>query len=214
LENTIIKPAASGNKNAKIINLEVSKEAKAMYDELMEKGAGELLEEGVFDSILPRYYDRGEQSFPEVKLTNTLDSFDFNGTKVYTLGEDSSDNIVLFVHGGAWTFEIDPVHVEFCDRLAGAMKAKVYMPLYPLAPQHNCNDTYKVISELYSDLAKQGKRLFVMGDSAGANIVLGLMHLIKKSGGTMPKAIALISPCPDMTFSDPEMKKSKRRIRF
>lgn len=195
---------------AKIIDIDASEAAKTMYTELMESGDAEVLEEGTFDYIVAALYERGEQKVPETETTNRLASFRQDDTTVLTLGEDDCEKIVLYIHGGAWTFEIDDLHVAFCDRIATAMQAKVYMPLYPLAPQSTCDETYAMIYKLYSQIAAGGKEIYVMGDSAGGNITLGLVHLLKEKGDALPCGIVTISPCVDMTFSNTEMEEVEK----
>lgn len=192
-------------KSAKFVDMTASEEAKKLYSALFAGDDAEIVSEGTFDYVVPILYFRGEQTFPEVATENPLGCFEQGDVQVYTLGGETYDNIILYIHGGAWAFGINEDHVTFCDRLANSMHAKIYIPLYPLAPQYNSDETYEAVYALYSDLAAQGKPLYVMGDSAGANIALGLTHLIKEKGDRMPGAIVLLSPCADMSFSNPEM---------
>jgi len=193
-------------KDDSIITITMSDEAEKYEEEtLSQDGVKMMLTEDYYDQVIQAVSLREEQSFPECDVTNSLDSMEILGSKVYSLAKDGYENVVLYIHGGAWTFEIAEEHVSFCDELATRLDAKVYMPLYPLAPEADSEDTYAVIEGLYKEILKEGKNVYIMGDSAGGNITLGLMYTIKNEDLAKPEKAVLISPCSDMTFSNKEM---------
>lgn len=79
--------------------------------------------------------------------------------------------VVVFVHGGGWTFGSPATHERFARLLAVGTGAQVVVPDYRLAPEHpapaGIEDVLAVIAGL-GDAA----RLVLCGDSAGANIAL------------------------------------------
>lgn len=199
-EKTTLLP--SGNK---IVDIAVSDQAKALTATLAESGEAECFAEGSFEQLLPALYAQTGQTFPSVQVVNQHSLFEFEGMQVHTLGSDASKNIVLYIHGGAWVYGIDAVHVTFCDELATRLDAMVYMPLYPLAPQNTADEAYNVIYDLYCGLIAQDKKIYVMGDSAGGNISLGLAHMLKANYQAMPEAMVLMAPAADISFSNPEI---------
>jgi len=189
-----------------IITWEISDEAKEKYDLLLQNKF--VFDAETYDEQMQQVYlTRMSQELPETEVKNILNKETSMRNDVYTLdnGEDY-ENIVLYIHGGAWTYSIDTLHLQFCDELVDRLNAKVYMPLYPLAPEASYYETFKMVCGLYRELLEQGKPIFVMGDSAGGNISLGLAHLIKEYGYQMPEKLVLLAPCADMTFSNEEMK--------
>jgi len=186
-----------------IITISMSDEAKKYEkDVISQDGVKMMLSEENFDQVIKALSSRTEQSFPECEVKNSLDSMDFQGSTVYFLKKEGYENVVLFIHGGAWTFGISEEHVSFCDDLAERLNAKVYIPLYPLAPESDSEETYAVIEGLYQEILKEEKNVYIMGDSAGGNITLGLMYTIKEDNLQKPEKMVLFAPCSDMTFSN------------
>ena len=151
-----------------IITITKSDEAKT-YEEETQANCGdkEFLSADNFDLVVEKYSNRGEQVLPECEVQNPLDSFEFEGSNVYTLTPEGYENIILYIHGGAWVFEINSSHVAFCDDLATRLNAKVYMPLYPLTPDSTCEETCSFIEDIYKEVLKENKTVYVMGVSAG-----------------------------------------------
>jgi len=196
----------NASKDENIITISMSDEAKKYEEEVISKdGVKIMLSEANYAQVIQALSSRKEQSFPAGELKNSLGSMEFQGSKVKTLAKEDYKNVVLFIHGGAWTFEISEEHINFCDNLATRLNAKVYMPLYPLAPEANSDETYAVIEGLYKEILKEEKNVYIMGDSAGGNIALGLMYTIKEENLKKPEKMILIAPCSDMTFSNKDM---------
>jgi len=205
------KPAESSSADDGIVVIKMSDDAKKYEKEdLAASGEGEALKEGNIERIIQRLSERTEQVLPECELENQLALEMCEGSKVYTLTKDNYENIVLYIHGGAWIFEITKNHVYFCDELATRLNAKVYMPLYPLAPQANSEETYHMIETLYPEILKEGKKVYLMGDSAGGNLSLGLMYTIKQEGLTKPEKMVLLSPCTDVEFANPGIEEIEK----
>ena len=130
----------------------------------------------------------------------------FHGMRVIVFGDENDcDYTVLYLHGGAWVNDVHPRNLVLCRKLSAMGHACTYLPLYPLAPNHTCEETYALITELYRELlAKKKTPVTLMGDSAGASIVLVLAQMWRDEGLELPEHLIAISPCVDlsMTLSD------------
>ena len=128
------------------------------------------------------------------------------GMRIFCLNEASRSNLVMvYVHGGGFVEKISPLHWKYLSRMAELTDAKIYVPLYPLAPQHTYVDTFPAIIELYRKIAAQnrGKKMILSGDSAGGNIALVIAeHLAKEE---QPDELILLSPAVVMNV-DPNDK--------
>ena len=210
---SVLSGCTSGNaaekENVKTINISM----KARIGKLLmfKNHVNDKYLEGNFEQLRQEYLKELPQTFPETEVKNRLDREECGGFDVYTLSGGEYENIILFIHGGAWVEGIERGHVRFCDALAERLNAKVYIPLYPLAPKYCYEDTYKMIMELYDALSEEGKPIFVMGDSAGGTIALGLAERIKENGKGMPEKLVLISPCADLSFTNPDIDKLKEK---
>ena len=92
-----------------------------------------------------------------------------------TLLGAESDRVVLFVHGGGWTFGSPATHDRFARLLAAGTGARVVVPDYRLAPEFPAPaaivDVLAVLADL-DQVAAPGAPVALCGDSAGANIAL------------------------------------------
>ena len=110
--------------------------------------------------------------------------------------------VILFLHGGAFGFGSMKTHGELVTRLALASAARVFFPLYRLAPEHPfpaaLDDTLAAYKYLLGSI--DPSRLVVMGDSAGGGLTLSLMYRLKDLGLPLPAGIGLV--CPWLDLSD------------
>jgi len=194
----------------KIITINITDETRALRDKMLAQNLkGYLTKEG-FQGTLDQLKEVKAQVLPEGEHRNAIvEEEPVDGFKVYSFGRPDYENIVLYLHGGAWVFEFFPNHVTLCDLIAEKTNAKLYAPLYPLAPKYSYQDTMKMVVDLYDRLCEQNKPIFIMGDSAGGHLTLCLVKLIRETGRRMPDRVVALSPCVDMTFSNPEAKKTE-----
>ena len=111
-----------------------------------------------------------------------------------------SKNILIYIHGGAYTLGgIDSNYVGFAP-LAYATGLKTYLIHYRLAPEHpfpaGLEDTFKV----YKKLEKQygAKHIVMLGDSAGGALCLATLLKARQAGIDLPAALVLYSPWSDI----------------
>lgn len=191
-----------------IITIEMSDEAKkyAETDLIADGGDKIYLQQEMYDQIIDyRLSNPVEQVLPECDVENQIDCYEYEENNIYTLTPESYDKIILYIHGGGWVFEISEGHVALCDKLASRLNAKVYMPLYPLAPEYNSEDTFSFIEDVYKSLLDLNLPIYIMGDSAGGEITLGLMYTIKQEELIKPDKIIVMAPCSDMSLTNEEI---------
>jgi len=91
-------------------------------------------------------------------------------------GAEPGAGLLVFVHGGGWTFGAPQTHDRFAALLAQAVGAPVLLPDYRLAPEHPCpaaiEDILAVLGALPSLPGRLGGKLVLSGDSAGGTIAL------------------------------------------
>lgn len=188
----------------KVFTINITDSSRALRDSMLAQDLKAYQYEAGFHKSLEDLKKVQAQVFPEAEYRNTLEKDVVDGFNVFSFSKSSYENVVLYLHGGAWVYEMFPNHVTLCDDLVDVVNAKVYAPLYPLAPKYSYKETYSMILKLYDKLIEMGKPIFIMGDSAGGNLTLGLMHLIKETKRKMPQCLVALSPCVDMSFSNPE----------
>ena len=128
-------------------------------------------------------------------------SIDFNGTQVFTIGDKNAKNTILYIHGGAYVNELNYQHLLYCLKLSRKLDAYVLLPVYPLAPLHNVNETFELMIPLYEKLILKNN-LVMMGDSAGGGFVLSFCQYLKTVDLPQPSKIIAFSPWVDISMSN------------
>jgi acetyl esterase/lipase len=116
---------------------------------------------------------------------------------------NSTDKLaILYLHGGAFVLPASPpLQLEFLGRLCRDMDAVGFMPDYRLAPTHPFPAALDDCERAYRGLLESGfapERIAVIGESAGGNLVLGLLQRARKGGLPMPACAVPVSPVTDM----------------
>lgn len=119
--------------------------------------------------------------------------------------DKTRDKIVIYVHGGGYVMDASPSHWHLVSTLIDATNCLVYFPDYPLAPEHNYEDTENMMIELYKHLIRHHdpEEIIIMGDSAGGGISLATALCLKELELPQPKKYILISPSVDLDCNLP-----------
>lgn len=128
---------------------------------------------------------------------------------VYTVNDqaDRQQQVVLYIHGGAWFQDPLKHHFDYIDTLASELNAKIVLPIYPKVPHATYKETFTLLKEIYESIVRQVEdphQIIVMGDSAGGQIALSFAQYIKMQSLPQPSNIIMISPVLDATLSNPE----------
>ena len=118
---------------------------------------------------------------------------------------------ILYIHGGAFCFEMTPHHWKLVAELAERTAAHVTVPIYPLAPEHQLPAVEAMMAEVYRDVLGQGGDVALMGDSAGGTMALALTMIAAGQGWPLASRLVLISPGIDMTLANPEVRAYAKR---
>lgn len=115
---------------------------------------------------------------------------------------DTHKTAILYLHGGAFVMPAVPrAHLWMLGRWCRALDAVGFMADYRLAPAakfpaalDDCERAYRALLEL----GFTPRRIVVAGESAGGNLVLGLLQRIRKTGLPMPACAVPISPATEL----------------
>jgi acetyl esterase/lipase len=111
---------------------------------------------------------------------------------------------VLYLHGGAFVEGIFYWHWYFVARMVERLGMTFTVPLYPLAPEHDCATISAFTLDLYRQLVgDRSEPWVIMGDSAGGGLAMALTQQATAAGLTPPAALVLLSPWLDLTMTDP-----------
>ncbi len=93
-----------------------------------------------------------------------------------------SDTLLLYLHGGGFVVGSLDSHHAICAEIADTVGAELISVDYRLAPEHvwpaQTNDCFSVLKQLIG----QGRKVVVIGDSAGGNLAAGLALRARDEG--------------------------------
>ncbi|MEH2523754.1 MULTISPECIES: alpha/beta hydrolase [unclassified Bradyrhizobium] len=116
---------------------------------------------------------------------------------------------VLYLHGGAYVSGAPVYYRHFLWRIADALQARVWALQYRLAPEHAFPAALDDAVEGYHWLADHTpdiRQLFVVGDSAGGGLALGLLLKLRDDRKALPAAAVVLSPWTDLALTGPSLK--------
>jgi len=119
------------------------------------------------------------------------------------------DRDVLYLHGGAYVSGAPAYYRHFLWRIADALQARVWALEYRLAPEHVFPAALEDAVEGYRWIARSTPdtgQLFVMGDSAGGGLALGLLLRLRDDGERLPTAAVALSPWTDLALAGPSLQ--------
>ena len=121
--------------------------------------------------------------------------------------KDMSDKVVIYLHGGSYKYNFLTPHWFFITEIINQTQARLIAPDYPLAPRYNATHVFDLLLKIYKDLIKSvdPEHINIMGDSAGGGMTLALAQLLKEKGLPQPGQLIMLSPCVDVTLSNPDI---------
>lgn len=147
---------------------------------------------------------------PDGLLTVTARRQETDGVTTYVLNDHGEgQRVVIYLTGGAYLQRPDKTHWQYLDRLAHESGAKVYVPLYSLAPQCTFQVAYQELANLYADLyaLSPASEITLMGDSAGGGLAAGFCEYLAAHGLPQPGHLILFSPWLDLDLTNPVISK-------
>lgn len=109
---------------------------------------------------------------------------------------------VIYVHGGGYSLGAPEVQRPLAARVATALGAKLWMPRYRLAPEHAYPAAIEDLCAVWRALDGRARgQTLLVGDSAGAGLVLALAQHLRARGLERPAALVLMSPWIDLSVS-------------
>jgi len=141
-----------------------------------------------------------------------------NGREVFTIAPRSRQRRgpgagqVMYLHGGAYVEGIFRWHWYFIAGMVERLGMTFTVPLYPLAPEHDCATASAFVLGLYGEVLAGGEapQLVIMGDSAGGGLAVSVSLQSAAAGLAKPAALVLLSPWLDVTMTDPTQEEIEK----
>lgn len=113
--------------------------------------------------------------------------------------------VVLYLHGGGMVINAPGVYLGFTHRLSAAVRARVLLIDYRLAPEHPYpaanDDCFAAYRWLIEHEKLDARQIVIAGDSAGGYLTLATVLRILGEGLPRPAGAIALSPITDYTFS-------------
>lgn len=139
----------------------------------------------------------------------------FNGQMCYEIKakdkDKRKDSILIAVHGGAYIIEVGYLNWIAVSRIINETGSTVFVPIYPLCPKHNYEETFDMMKEMYSYIVEQypSAKKTIMGESAGAQISLSFCQYINELNMPQMQDVVLVSPPVMLEPTDAVLEKMK-----
>lgn len=152
----------------------------------------------------------GRKSKPAAKPTKTLlantqfssrTDFGFELNEITPKSDVSK--VIIYLHGGGFVNAIATQHWQLIEELAIKAGAKVLVPRYGLAPDHDVNDALEFIARVFEYAKSFGLPIVLAGDSAGGGLAVSATIQLKLHDQI--EKLVLISPWLDSDFADPRL---------
>jgi acetyl esterase len=112
---------------------------------------------------------------------------------------ENPKGMILYAHGGGWTRGSLNTHHVMCQNLAQTAHAQVIAIDYSLAPEYVYPTALNEIEAVYKWALQQDMPVSVAGDSAGANLMAGLIVRLNAQQFALPKDCIFFYPSFDLT---------------
>jgi cation diffusion facilitator CzcD-associated flavoprotein CzcO/acetyl esterase/lipase len=118
---------------------------------------------------------------------------------------------LMYVHGGGFVGCSPRTHRAITAGFA-LQGLRVFAPDYRLAPEHPFPAPLDDVAAAWRALRQRhaadspSQRLLLAGESAGGNLALALMLILRDAGEPLPDAAALFSPATDLSGASPSIE--------
>lgn len=156
---------------------------------------------------IEQYHVQSAQSAKWMRQMNKrlpVERFDIDGLPAAWIHPDGADEkkIIIHLHGGGYVTGFVDSHLMMCVPMAKALRRKMLMPEYRLAPANPFPAALDDSLKAYRWLLAQGidpRDIVISGDSAGGGLALATALSLRDSGDPLPAALICISPWADLT---------------
>jgi acetyl esterase/lipase len=116
--------------------------------------------------------------------------------------------VTLYVHGGGFEHRNPEFEQVMAYRLSTATGRATWAVDYRLAPAHPFPAALDDVAAAYQSLLDRGvpaSRIVLVGESAGATLVLSALHAMRSQDMPRPGGVVAVSPITDLTLSSPSI---------
>jgi epsilon-lactone hydrolase len=125
-----------------------------------------------------------------------------------------NNKAIFYIHGGAWMMGSANTHRAMVSRIAFASGVRTLLINYRLAPEHPFPEGLDDCIEAYSWMLTNGftaDKIIIAGDSAGGNLALASLVVLRDAGKPLPAGAVALSPVTDLAFTGASVR-TRRKV--
>lgn len=124
------------------------------------------------------------------------------------LNKKPTHGTILYIHGGAFVIGSLVGYRHLIATLARDTDMRGVYVEYPMAPEHPAPAALNAVTKAYQALVDDPESgpIAIVGDSAGGNLTLALLHRIIAENMPLPFACVAISPVTDLALKNPSLE--------
>ena len=112
--------------------------------------------------------------------------------------QKNSNTVLIYIHGGGWATENINTYNKTCKNLSIHCDCTVIAIDYSLSPEHKfpqaTRECYIVVQSVLKKMQKLGKKVILIGDSAGGNLCAVVSLMSRDKNALMPNKQILLYP--------------------
>ncbi|MCR9155467.1 MAG: alpha/beta hydrolase [Bacteroidetes bacterium] len=123
------------------------------------------------------------------------------------MGANTSKELILMVHGGAFISGPTDLHWKVLKKIAAKTGQTVWLCDYPKAPENQISAISMNIDKVYERALEEypPDRISLLGDSVGATLIIALTQRLIQGNQEPPSKLILVSPVMDASMSNPKI---------
>lgn len=128
--------------------------------------------------------------------------------------QPENDGIIFYIHGGGFVSCSSKTHRPITATLARLTSFRVFSLDYRLAPEHRFPAGLDDVETAYKWLLEQGfsaDKIVLAGDSAGGNLLLGLLLRLRDAGISLPACAVCFSAWTDLEGTGESVRQNANR---
>lgn len=148
-----------------------------------------------------------------MKFDVSIEEIMYSNMKTYLLNKSGNgNNIILYLHGGAFVEQPNIFHFEYLNKLSKTLDSTIIVPIYPKAPNNTYKDAFPLLERIYINILKKykSKKFIIMGDSSGGGLALSLCQYISSINIEQPDKLILFSPWLDISMSSDKLSEYEK----
>ncbi|MGN0435360.1 MAG: alpha/beta hydrolase fold domain-containing protein [Wujia sp.] len=177
---------------------------------LAENKYGQLNMDQIYELVIREHKKYIAKLPANIDKDFDIDELKTKGNTCYRMRPKKNFNgtYIIYLYGSLHCRNILQEQWNLVVKLSKETGCGLYVPIYPLAPENSCRDTFNMLEKAYSDfvIGHDVEKVILLGDSTGAGLALSLALRAWKEGFRKPDQLIMLSPYLDSEYFDKKLE--------